>query len=511
MRIPGLISTIRSGMSPPRAAAVAFLGVVLLAACLRFYDLGHNSLSHGEALRLNQIDHGTISDLRWFPPLAIPLNKATLALAGTSEFGLRLRNALMGLGCVVALFAMVRRFVDDWSAVCVAAVAAVHPMLIYYGSRLAKEFSSEALFCVLITWAGMEAYRDLSRRRIIIFGVLAVLGMSLAYSPALLIAAWFPILFVAAWRSTANRQALHALMALALFLMPIAAFWYVWLSGCPMRAGVAELYGQGYGAWPESYTIGGLVNWCVHALGGVGRFTLGIEDMWPREKWVVGTLELVAVAASLGVCWRRCRQLCLAMLLLSACTAIVGAARQWPIGAIHTMTFAVPLVCVFIGCGLRHLVGRLGWSPAFAVIACGCLAIPGIRAGKDFFHPPDLEQTRPVFEYVLANAKPGDGVFVYYAVDSAFEFYWPAVAEELDRSVDGLPVLVQPRSDRGRFDTFVDRFAGFISKHRRVWFVFTHDHGDERVAWTGHLKQTYPLLDVCEVADASAHLVALPD
>ena len=73
-----------------------------------------------------------------------------------------------------------------------------------------------------------------------------------------------------------------------------------------------------------------------------------------------------------------------------------------------------------------------------------------------------------------------------------------------------MPVLVEPRADRGKPEVFARRFDEWISEHQRVWFVFSHPWANEREEWLGHLTANYELLDHFEIADASTHLFALP-
>ncbi len=498
-------TTIADKQRAPRVGVCILLLVLMAAATLRFADLGRGSLSQDKDFRLSQVDHGT--DLRWFPPLVIPINKVALAVAGNNEFGLRLPTALAGLACVIVLYAFTRRYFDPWAGLCVAAVAAVHPLLVNYGSRVLKEFGYESLFCVLICWAGMAACRQLSRRNIVIFAAICLLGLLIAYSPTLLIGAWLPVLLVVAWRG-GDRRALLQLLIVAFVLGLIIGACYLWYSGSATRAVASDHYGSGYHAWPDSYSLAGLAAWAKRAYYGTALILLGIEWTWYPVNWIIGTLEVVAIAAALGICWRRSREMCAAILLLALGLGVVGAARLWPVGAIHAMTFAVPLACIFIGCGLRHIAGRLGGNAATAVLIAGCIAIPGVRAAKHtIIEPEKNEQLRPVLEYVLAEAKAGDGVFVYHAAGSAFQFYWPSLGKDAGRSLDELPLLIEPGSDRGDFEAFRDRFDSFLADHGRVWFIFTHNWRDEREKWIGHLTTRYELVDACTIADASAHLV----
>lgn len=494
----------------PLLFIVLLIAILALAAAVRIPNLGYNSLSHGETDRLNIITRGDINELRWFPPMLIPINEALLAVSGTSEFLIRLPNAILGVACVAVLFVMVRRVFDSWSAVCVAAVAAVHPILIEWGSRLAKEFAVEAMMTVLIAWVAIAACREMTARRIIAFAATAVVALSLTYAAPLHIAAWLPVLLYSAWKRDDGRRSLRWVVGVSILLIPLGGAWYYWLAGNPARGNVVACYDEWFKPWPAGYTLAALSSWAYKAVYGSLRILTGMEWVWPPLCWLLGIAGLFCGLAAVTVCWRRCRELCVASVLLGLGTLAAGALKQWPVGAVHTITFAVPLACIFIGCGLRHIAGRLGWNLAPVLLVACCVFVPAARAVKAAaIQPVALERTRPVFDRILAEAQDGDGVFVYYGVRRAFEFYWPRLLDEAGRSPDSIAVLVQPGDDRGEFDAFSERLRAFTAEHKRVWFVFCHAYRDEGTTWVGHVEANYDVVDTYVVDDASVRLLRL--
>ncbi|MCH7871897.1 MAG: hypothetical protein IID33_09380, partial [Planctomycetes bacterium] len=157
----------------------------------------------------------------------------------------------------------------------------------------------------------------------------------------------------------------------------------------------------------------------------------------------------------------------------------------------------VPVACIAIGCGLRRIAAQLGRSLPVVLLVLVCLANPAARALKHtVIYPRETEHLRPVLQYIDQHAQEGDGIFAYYAV-WAVPYYWKR---------DDLGVLIQPTDDRGDITKFAERFDEFMADHRRVWFLFTHNWKSEREEWIDHLKRNYRLVDVLEIADASAHL-----
>lgn len=472
--------------------------VILLAVVVRLSHLGHDSLSHDEAARVNAAWSTTPDKMRWFPPLQYALLWTVRHTLGGSEFAMRLPSALAGIACVVTLFLFTRKYVDAWSGVCVAAVAACHAELVTY-SRLLKEFSIEALMTVVVTWAGVEAYRSPSPRKVWIFAACAVLGLSLTYTGSLVVLAWVPVLLWAGVTTTSERRRnLTHLGAVTLVLLLTGALWYMWLSGAFNRDGTSYHYGVLGGAWPIDYHAATLVNWFIARSYGALRYVLGISPLYAPIDTLIGAYELLLILGALGMLRKRLPSLCVAVVLLLVATATVGALRLWPYGDVHTMLFLVPFVCLAIGCGLRETIARFGKTlPAVALVIV-CIANPAARAVKNTaLNPSETEHVRPVLDYIDRNAQPGDGIFAYYAAGWAVQHYWIR---------DDVETLLEPLNDRGDITSFGTRFERFMTDHKRVWFVFTHNWKNERDEWISYLKENYGLVDEFKIADASVHL-----
>ncbi len=135
---------------------VVMVGVLLLAAGLRFYQLEVQSFwnDEGNSARLSErsiglILTGTASDIH--PPLYYLALRGWRELAGESEFGLRAFSAYVGIGLVGATFALGRRLLPWLPAGLAALLAAINPALIYY-SQEARMYELLALLATLATW-----------------------------------------------------------------------------------------------------------------------------------------------------------------------------------------------------------------------------------------------------------------------------------------------------------------------------------------------------------------------
>lgn len=473
--------------------------VILLAAALRLIMLGHDTLSHDEAARAVDAWSATWARMRWYPPLQYALLWTVRHTLGASEFALRLPSAISGVACAAILFLFLRRHLNAWSGFWAALIAACHDELVWY-SRLVKVFSTEALVCVAISWAGVELCRAPSRRRWMIFLACSLVGIGLTYTGSLVTISWLAVLGWTVVRSGPQRRRwLWQAVGTATLLAIAMATCYVWLSGAENRGGASREYGGTYGGWPVDYHARTLAEWFVAQSFGALQYVLGIAHLYSPIDWLIGSLELLLAAVALKTLRTRMPEFCAAAVLLLIVTIAASALKIWPFGKFHTVMFLIPLVCVAIGCGLREMIARFGVSAPTVLLVLVVVLNPAARAAKNsIFDPIEHEHLRPVLEYVDRQVLPGDGLFAYYGTTTIVQHYWQRT---------DIDVLMQPTDDRDRIELFSERFARFMSEHGRVWFVFTHDTNNEREEWIGRLKRDYELVDEFAIADASGHLL----
>ena len=82
------------------------------------------------------------------PPLFYLFEWGWTRLAGTSEFALRLPSAVFGIALVPVAWAIGRRLGGERTATALAALVAVHPLLVYY-SQEARGYAAVALACAV--------------------------------------------------------------------------------------------------------------------------------------------------------------------------------------------------------------------------------------------------------------------------------------------------------------------------------------------------------------------------
>src|SRR3954453_22194234 len=192
----------------------ALIALTALAAALRLPTLGSQSLWLDEVLTGN-LAHGSLGDLFHVvaqqeanPPLFYPLEWVWTRIAGTSEFALRLPSALFGIALVPVAWAIGKRLAGERTAGALAALVAVHPLLVYY-SQEARGYSAVALACAV----GFFCFLD---DRPLGWAVAAAVALGCHYF------AIFPVAIEAAillWRG--RRAAVAAVVVVGAGLLPL--------------------------------------------------------------------------------------------------------------------------------------------------------------------------------------------------------------------------------------------------------------------------------------------------
>jgi len=202
----------------------ALAGIVLLAAALRAWRLGHQSYWLDETFTAGIVrrDFGgmlhAVRHTESTPPLYYVLAWLWERVFGWHEAGLRSLSALFGLAAVPAAYAAARERFSQRAALVAAALFAVNPYFVWY-SQEARAYALLVLLCTLSLLFFLRAERD--GRDTWKWAVVSGLALLTHYFAALLVAP------EAAWllwrrRSRAVLLAAAAVAAVAAALLPLA-------------------------------------------------------------------------------------------------------------------------------------------------------------------------------------------------------------------------------------------------------------------------------------------------
>ena len=461
-------------ISPGRLAlAGLFVGLLVVAAGLRFYDLPGQSTSYDEAAASRNAG-GALSEV--IPntrvsnssPILYPLALWAVQKVDVSAFSVRLLPAAASvLTIAVMLFLLPRLGVNRWAAFLAALLATLSMPAIWHAQD-AREYSIDALLTVLLL-AGLLWYLRDGKKVLLCAALfvapllqygLALFGVAVLVAAILLTPSTFP---ASECNSHLNRVRNWLKQRIAL-VGPAACF----LAGCVLSYAVTlrdQWWRWGYG--PE-------VGQANRYKGGFDEpaalLEFSITRIWRLLTYhlpeVVAIAALVALALLLVVSLKRRRLDAITTLALLAVGAALCAAvlTFYPMGGIRQNLYLGPVIFLAAGVAIHwaaeSLAGltRRGWlAPALVGATAGAIALAGVG---DLLRDSPYEKpynAKAVLAYLEENGAAGDVVFVTHFATLSIKFHqaekpgnyhygeqrcWTDFAEclrELERLVLALP------------------------------------------------------------------------
>jgi 4-amino-4-deoxy-L-arabinose transferase-like glycosyltransferase len=209
-----------------RTALRALAGLVVLAAALRFWRIGHQSFWLDEVFTAGLVNEGLggmlkgVRETESTPHLYYLLAWLWAKVAGDGEGALRSLSALFGIATVPLAYLAARELFKPAAAVTAAALVAVNPWFVWY-SQEARAYALLMLVATASLLFFLRALRAESRRDLSLWALFSALAVLTHYFAAFLVGAealW--ILWT--MRERAARP-VAALAAGGLALVPLAA------------------------------------------------------------------------------------------------------------------------------------------------------------------------------------------------------------------------------------------------------------------------------------------------
>jgi len=340
----------------------ALIALTALAAALRLPTLGSQSLWLDEALTGN-LARGSLGDLlhrvaeqEANPPLFYLFEWLWTRVAGTSEVALRLPSALFGSALVPVAFGVGRRLGGQHAAVALAALVAVHPLLVYY-SQEARGYAAVALACAL----GFGCFLDaLEGRRALWWALASAVALGCHYF------AIFPVAIEAAiLLARRGRAVLPALAGVA-------------LAGAALLPLLAEQVGGDHtdnvtgGTGLAERVKGAATSWLVGERGAA------IDDL----EWLIGALLLAGVVL---VVVHRTQAAILPAAVGGGAAALIGLAALGGADYLNNRNTLPALAIALAVPALGFAAGRRA-DAALGAAACVAMAVATVGALTDPAH-----------------------------------------------------------------------------------------------------------------------------
>jgi mannosyltransferase len=392
-------------------ALMPFLLVALLAAATRFVLIDHQSLWFDEIVTATLVKQPfgamlhDIARTESTPPVYYVLEWVWTRIFGTTDLALRSLSACAGTLAVVVIYATARRVFSWPAAVVAAALAATHPMLIWY-SQEARAYSLLTLFVSLSLYFFVRARSDPSTGNFVGWALTGSLAIGTHYFAAFVV---FPeaVLLLYACRRRLLRPAVATALPLATAaaLLPLAIHQSntghtSFIARIALKSRVQQVFNQlALGA----YTISG--------------YTLAI------------LILIVAVAAAISIRRRLAadeQHAVLLLLLLGLAALVLPLVFSRRFFFYRNLIVALPPFLLVAGAACAPRRGGKAWV-VVGVLAAAALLVPtAVIAGRESLQREDWNDvaslidkapgprailTHPRFEYVaLSRYRHGLGV-----------------------------------------------------------------------------------------------------
>jgi mannosyltransferase len=467
-----------------RKPIISLVFITSIGAALRIYNLGFKSLWVDEAL-LFQFANGNIEHVlrcnalyNGAPPLFALLLHAIMSI-GTSEWILRVVSCSAGIASVPMMYYLSKNFVSHPFALIAALLVAISPSQIIYSQQV-REYSLTFLLAQLILYVFLLCLQRLTFRRSLLFGLIISFSLFTQYGLGLLILALNIVFLVRVLRRDNVMNALEIWsVGQAMALVTVYAVYHLSLK-YQFRSG-------GFGT--ESISAGYWNGTFQHLLH---MAILNTRDIF---SFAFPMTYLLIVCVIIGVIWISSdkdpmKSIGLMMLLIPFVVTFVFALfRSYPyIGGRHTI-FLSPMIYVFVVLGMTFLF-NLRHVRYIVLIIIGMLIFQGVKEATEYLRSEGTENMRTIVDQLTSEMSKNDLIYVYYAAQPAFEYYFRGNNHLWIKGVES----------RQNPDNYLKQIDEVIARTNRIWIVVSHNYNNEwniilqhvakqRVVWTVQCKE----------------------
>ena len=473
----------KSILGPPRRSV---LSVVLLAAALRLYHLGAESLWIDEGYSLR--DAAGANSLRSIRPLYFYMLHWWMRL-GDSESWLRLPSAIFGIGAVALLYLVGRRIYGHKVGLMASLILAVSPLHVNHSQEI--RMYSLATLLVIAEVLFFIRYVEAGRTRDLIACLALAAAAFLAFPLTAFMLAVFNLFFLARVRRRAESIRWYASQcAIGLAAIPLVPAFvrvtrdygeaWTWRMAKPGVPDIVRVM-RDFNLWriPPDHRLGALVGG-AYAVFVLALAAYGVARAYKGVRW-----QTLLVA------------LWLAVPLVGTAVASNVLANMW---LTRYMIYASPAYYLLTALGLSAIPGRrLFWMALAAV-----LALPMVRLGS-YYGKAHRPEWRQAVRYIERHLEEGDAIALYrYGNRYSFDYYYSGRAPWV--------ALGQTRLTRSSFGGWSDRrIAGMMSAippGRRVWFVLSYHEDTGGFSIERYIRSHYRVLATRDFVRIRVYLAA---
>jgi hypothetical protein len=445
-------------------SAGAVIALTIAAVALRLPELAHRSLWLDEAWRANLaiapswqafwsgvLGAGNGALGAPLPPVFAVALRACATILGHSEAALRAIPFGASVAAVPLAYLVGRACGGRVAGIAAAFCFALYPNAVLYGREL-KQYSFDVLVAlVLLLLASRVAGRPADGRTWTAYAAAAALVPGCSYPAALLL----PGIGLGLLIECRQRRAGSAWTAAHGSAGVAALAWYVLVIGPQRARPLTTAY------WAETFPT-----LSAASLAAVGRTLAGTVEFATSVPALI-FIALVLVGIVCAPRW-----FAVSAVATLVCLVLAALAHAYPLTAGRTSLFLLPFVYIPLGVAVAWIFYRVfalaGGSRVIAALTAVAilmlLAWPA-RGTRDVSTALVREETAPLVQWLAAERRPEDHVYVYYAAGPAFAFYHRTSPD--DRVIVG-------RSHRGENGAYEAELRPLVVPGERMWLLFSH-------------------------------------
>jgi hypothetical protein len=471
-------STRRSTVSPFLPAdsneRVLVITLIVAGAALRLWQyLAGSSLSIDEAALALNIIHRPLPELfrsldyaQVAPPGFLAIEKAMVAIFGSSEYTLRLFPLISGLGALGIFLAVARRTLAGWSVAFAVGLFALGVPFIYFASQV-KQYSSDIALALLLLLLALDIYaRGIHTSRMLLIAVTGAVAVWMSQT-VLFVMAGIAVAFLVLYRKQEVGVRNRLLMGLSVWVLSGSAAALLAFSNLSSldREYFKAFWRVGFMPFPPERVwdflwIPQQLTWVFGAFGtGLGYLHGGLSYRW-------SPLFTAIMIFGLWGLWQTRREVALFLSLPVLATFVASAARLYPFSA-RLVSFLIPFMLICVAAGTHRLIKCLPHRVEFLnPVALAILGGAPLYTIAFALPPSRIQHLRPPLERLAERRQAGDLVYVYSGAELAFRYYAERMKLPLDDVIFGKCAIGNPRA----YLAELDRLRG-----RRAWVVITHE------------------------------------
>ncbi|MFD1874973.1 hypothetical protein [Hymenobacter bucti] len=407
-------------------------------------------------------------------------SRLSVLLLGKKEPALRLFSLLCGLGSLVAFVPVARHFLRGWSVVLAVGVLALAWPAVYHSVE-AKQYSCELCATVLALLLYVKYHHQTTLGARLAWGLGGGLLLWFSFSAIFVlvgmsIAICLPALVQRDWKKLAGY-----LVPCGLWLLSFALVYVLFVSKYHKSEWLTFFFKVRYDAYLPLGGAGAALRWLAARAYDLVDLPLGLRldvdlvEYAPLTKFVLklGWVALPLLGLGAYRLGRQRGQWLLLFLLPVALALAASAVQQYPFYERFTL-FLAPLLTLVLAYGVQQL-GRWprvgGWLQPLVVVVLLTVSLANVMqpllGAKRFYNQ---SYYREIMLYLDSHVQPGDGVYVYWNMRPAYEYYHEAYQLKFT-AVEGSYVKNKSVSQTDYLRNLQPDFTSLRGKNR-LWYVY---------------------------------------